>query len=107
VKHIRGPWEAIPTPETLNGGDYQARIIAKGALSDGNDAIIVGHCNNKNGSGNIHYEPNAKLIAAAPDLLKALQSMTMSMSAHPDCTEGGEFKDMVDIAKAAIKKATE
>jgi hypothetical protein len=48
---------------------------------------------------------NARLIAAAPLLLKALESMSLSMRAHPDYTEGSEFEDMVSTAEDAIKKA--
>ena len=69
--HNKGSWTVVPTPETISGGDFQARIIAFGALSDGADAIVVGHHANKNGSGNIHWPANAYLIAAAPDLLAA------------------------------------
>lgn len=71
--HDKGPWEVQPTPETLKGGDFQARIIAPGALSDGCDAIVVGHYSDRNGIGNIHWPANAYLIAAAPDLLAACQ----------------------------------
>jgi hypothetical protein len=35
-------------------------------------------------------------------LFEALESITMSMRAHPDCTEGSEFDDMVSIAQEAM-----
>ncbi len=71
-----GPWVADPTPETLAGGDYQARVIAPGVLPDGATAIITGcpYNGNRNHLANIHWPPNAALIAAAPDLLDALRS---------------------------------
>lgn len=48
------------------------------------------------------FEANISLVKAAPDLLAALKSITLSMSAHPDCTEGSEFADMVVMATKAI-----
>jgi hypothetical protein len=44
---------------------------------------------------------NARLIAAAPDLLDALQTMPQSMSATDE-----EYWAWVDKARAAIDKAT-
>lgn len=37
------------------------------------------------------------------EIRKALKSITLSMKAHPDCTEGNEFADMVSIAEKALK----
>lgn len=50
---------------------------------------------------------NANLIAAAPELLRVVQSMQLSMMAHPDYQSGRnqEFVDYVDIAEDVIKKA--
>ena len=53
---------------------------------------------------------NAKLIAAAPDLLYRLNSLVLSVKAHPDYQfgeEGDEWHDIVSLAEEAIKKATE
>jgi hypothetical protein len=47
-------------------------------------------------------EADAKLIAAAPDLLEALQTMPQSLSATDE-----EFWSWVNKARAAIAKATE
>lgn len=58
--------------------------------------------------------PDANLIAAAPDLLVALQeakqlicSLKLSMLAHPDCTEGSEFDDYTSTAQEFEDKAAE
>lgn len=51
------------------------------------------------------YSYNAKLIASAPEMFeilkesqKTIQSLIMSMSAHPDCEEDSEFADYVSLA---------
>ena len=53
---------------------------------------------------------NAKLIAAAPELLGRLKSLVLSVKAHPNYIfgeEGDEWHDIVGLAEEAIKKATE
>lgn len=53
---------------------------------------------------------NAKLIAAAPDLLDRLNKLVLSVKAHPDYVygeEGDEWHDIIDLTEEIIKKATE
>ena len=53
---------------------------------------------------------NAKLIAAAPELLYRLNSLVLSVKAHPDYIfgeEGDEWHDIVSLAEETINKATE
>lgn len=52
-------------------------------------------------------QANAHLICAAPDLLKVLIGMTLSMKAHPDYHFGKnqEFIDYVESAEQVINKA--
>ena len=38
------------------------------------------------------------------ELLKRLQSLVLSMSGHPDCTEGSEFDDLSSLAQELINK---
>ena len=55
-------------------------------------------------------QANAKLIAAAPDLLHRLNSIVLSVKAHPDYVNGqecDEWHDIVELAEKAINKATE
>ena len=50
-----------------------------------------------------HYQANARLIAAAPDLLAALEEIA---SHDPDhCLDGGCDEVFREIARAAIAKA--
>lgn len=59
----------------------------------------------------IHYylnkesESNARLISCAPEMLEELQEakqtisrLKNSMMTHPDCTNGSEFEDYVNLA---------
>lgn len=81
LKHTPGPW------------DNDNNVIWGGK----NDNIIAVSASFKYKEG----EANAKLIAAAPDLLKELRNMVESWD--DDC-----FIDVeIDKARAAIKKATE
>lgn len=50
---------------------------------------------------------NAQLIASAPELLKALYGIYLSVKAHPDYvfSKSQEFIDYVESAEEAINKA--
>ena len=55
-------------------------------------------------------EANAKLIAAAPELLDRLNKLLLSVKAHPEYVngeEGDEWHDIIDLAEQTIKKAIE
>lgn len=76
-------------------GNWDVTAIYNNPLSDDKLYII-----NKGSSTSLkEMQANAKLIAAAPDLLEALQAMI----------DGKErdFSKLVEKAQAAIKKATE
>ena len=51
---------------------------------------------------------NATLIAAAPEMLHLLNSIMLSMKAHPDYVSGEnqEFIDYVEMVEELINKAT-
>lgn len=53
-------------------------------------------------------EANAKLIAAAPTLLYRLNSLILSVKAHPDYVfgeDGDEWHDLISLSEEAINKA--
>ncbi len=49
---------------------------------------------------------DTNLLVSAPDLLKALDSLSASVYMHPDCEENSEFGDFNSEAVKAINKAT-
>ena len=105
MKHTKGTWYVERT--SVIDGDFQGRILCKSSEKLGTNGkpqiyIIVGEPEKRNGRGNIYYEANAKLIAASPDLIEVLDLIIGSMS-----LERVERFDLLEKAKAAIKKATE
>jgi hypothetical protein len=98
TKHTPGPWEYLATnANTLN--DYTRTIFA-----------TVGECvahvetNDDDGKPTEKGEANARLIAAAPELLEALEAVLRF-----DANMPGEYKHDVTLAikvRKAISKAT-
>lgn len=87
-KHTPGPWKA-----TFKAGTYliqspEWRTIALAGYTDSED------------------DANARLIAAAPDLLEAIRSMVDMFERHIDGREGpDDAAARWDKARAAIAKA--
>lgn len=81
-----GPWESTPRPE---------RIVD--ALGQGVYAACIGITADKSGEG----LANARLIAAAPDMLTALKAMCLNME-----NDGHEYRDCYKAALRAIARAT-
>ena len=50
---------------------------------------------------------NAKLIAAAPDLLEALNDLVLASDLSSNSPVVGNWNELINNAKNAIKKATE
>ena len=108
-KHTPGPW-------WVGGdrpGEHAAAFPAIKAFVDGTNAINickVGHNNQYRGQGGRDW-PNARLIAAAPDLLEALQDFSEYAHAKECETDGpvkyshGEITGLAYAARAAIAKA--
>ena len=92
TKHTTGPWawqEGTPTISCQWNGRYHviAGVECK-TLAWHEDANCAGR----------EAGANARLIAAAPDLLDALITLV-------DCVDVN-YKDVTDLARAAIAKAT-
>ncbi len=85
-KHTPGPWRFNCHP---HDGNYM-RITCSNDLSEGDN--LRGYCG----------EANARLIAAAPDLLDAL----IGIAALYDSDEGCRTLPQYIAARAAIAKAT-
>lgn len=95
----------------------QPRFQVDGVMEDGKDLCrfevapnVVGiEAAKKEGSGVYRMDiigfdhPDAYLIAAAPDLLKALQATLIYLPSYP---EDRSLREAVDGARAAIAKAT-
>jgi hypothetical protein len=124
-KHTPGPWEIQWTdmwcPETddwIPEKTFAEHIRASGDGEFYERESICGTCD----GCNLIKAANARLIAAAPDLLSALQEINKRLQDHPafprdfsgleaeDIEEpdgdSAEFKYLSDIAQAAIDKAT-
>ncbi len=98
-KHTQGPWKAY-----LYGKDSYGRTIATVGANDGNNRICE-LCAVDLPVDSI--EANAKLIAAAPELLKALNSVLEDLcdfqDAYPDLSnqfDGTFFRINEALAKA-------
>ena len=93
-KHTPGPWTATADP-------YSDVVVD----ASGREIVVVMDPNG---------EANARLIAAAPDLLEALESVWLWMENQADGqSKGGHatfdlmmLREQRDIARAVIAKAT-
>ncbi|KAB2888967.1 MAG: hypothetical protein F9K35_19975 [Burkholderiaceae bacterium] len=93
AKHTPGPWEL------RNEFGMQGLVYPAGAESP--VAAVTGYYARCKQS-----EPNARLIAAAPELLEALASLCIQHS-EADLREDPDLHAAVKRARAAIAKATQ
>jgi len=90
-KHTQGPWEFLGDPD-----DDECRIRQAASVKNGR-----GYSSEITICENIHTQANARLIAAAPDLLHALQNIENDNGQIPDHA----WKVIQDaIAKATINQ---
>ena len=99
VKHTPGPWKYGPAGYNMRTNYCQGFTIA----SRGEHITLIAGCFNDVRGGEDVARANAELIAAAPDLLAALQAIVTD--------EGGTRSVSRDhliavAARAAIAKAT-
>jgi|JI10StandDraft_1071094.scaffolds.fasta_scaffold488824_3 hypothetical protein len=90
--HTPGPWVVCPGTQFE---DMEPRVLANG----GRHAVASVKL-----TGNIQKEANARLIAAAPELLEACQQALMQ--AEMDETTHGRKFGWGNVLRAAIAKAT-
>lgn len=90
MTHTKGPWRTHLTDDTLViDADGLPVATMDGNYIDGSHAAM---------------EANARLIAAAPDLLEAMQAILVSdRERYPQCNL---LSDDLARAKAAVAKAT-
>jgi len=89
AKHTPGPWEVeMPGPR-----DQIQAIAVYGPAEDGRTEI----------AWDVKREANARLIAAAPDLLEALKAVEEFEAPTADLRSGGET--ILRTIRAAIAKA--
>jgi hypothetical protein len=116
LKHTPGPWEVHNATDVFIAGDYEGKNYV--CSTDPDNKPLTGRpgWSFPNGRKELEADPdsnthipfdeakaNAKLIAAAPELLEALQRFISYSERFSD----GFESSMVKQAKAAIKKATE
>ncbi len=101
MKHTPGPW-TIEKHRAPNGGNYY-RVLAQ-------DERIVAQVI---GNGAIEYHNDARLIAAAPELLEALQAVRLGFVdgsikwAKPRQADTDPYHPANVLMTAAIAKATQ
>ena len=101
--HTPGPWAVTKAkPRTVTSGGV---LICNAALR--NLGTVK---QNKHGKDEIEAEANARLIAAGPELLEALQALISACEFEANSLAGGDFSDLIGppayAAYAAIAKAT-
>lgn len=90
MEHTQGPWELVILTSPLE--DWSAsRFVIRSEQAPGGIAFTIG------GVG-AEEEANARLIVAAPELLKALRAIS-NLPAHP------MRKKSLEMALVAIAKA--
>lgn len=102
-KHTRGPWHAGNI--RIQGAGAQFYGCDVGAKNGSNVAIVLHQSTDREASETI---ANARLIAAAPDLLEALRRAERRFSGHVgNSLWDRELTDVVlTIARVAIANAT-
>ena len=95
MKHTPGPW--VVDPAVRQGFTVYAP----------KEGFIVGTQDEEGRFGAIESKANARLIAAAPDLLEALQDVCARLLYRGVSTNAGHpDRTALEVARAAIAKAT-
>jgi len=91
-KGTPGPWQHLGDP------DDECRVRQTASVRHGD-----GYCSEITICESISSKDNARLIAAAPELLAALQKLHASLKSLNDCGDAGRMvEEDVETARAAI-----
>lgn len=106
VKHTPGPWKA-------NGAEVWGTHAIRFSLTTGGTPMIATVCKHEDAERAFPYDANARLIAAAPDLLESAIQILHNFPTDCDLIEAGwgplEIEQAMqahDNARAVIAKAT-
>lgn len=111
--HTPGPW-FTGEPHFGRYGIYSEHTAGGGRCKQGRQSICIAHYEGKGGSKAYHdmFKANARLIAAAPELLEALEEAENALADYILTIErtGASLNyghSVLKKARAAIAKATE
>lgn len=90
VQHTPGPWTIYKTVNVMGGSDGRRLVANAGGHQDNRVAD----------NGNGENEANARLIAAAPDLLAALKLVTSKTA-----VDYATYQESFESARVIIAKA--
>lgn len=96
-KHTQGEWKIVTSPDRHPLQHKKFYTLLECPRNDSSIAICYGDSVEE-------CEANSKLIAAAPELLEALQRVNHTLYAHGKVEDETELHRFIE---AAIKKATE
>ena len=98
AKHTPGPWYCLP--EYSNGGEVHS---AAGIICDA--SIGRNEREEYQKAHRAESEANARLIAAAPELLEALVACNELLAGFLSESQNGLHRAAIEMARAAIAKA--
>lgn len=106
MAHTPGPWEVVNNPPNEDGSTATSIYGSDQYVAD----VYCGYAGSRN-MPNAEAAANARLIAAAPDLLVALEQLVSDYERGIHVEFGGspwlkEKLEELDYARAAIAKAT-
>ena len=96
TKHTPGPWRPIPYGETI--------AIQSMTIDGGNVVIVNPKGKTQSGIPNNQDRANARLIAAAPEMLEALERL-LNVPVLPDMGHEQQLIDAINNATRIIKQA--
>ena len=99
--HTKGPWSVSIEPDKYDSGRDEIRVLAEEDRNHPQGPLTVARVNQYLADESV---ANARLIAAAPDLLAALRNMLCEVRMSAD-TENRLARLTIEHAEKAIAKA--